>query len=549
MLGSKTVLSRNAVALYGILFLAAAWAAGVARVRECGLASSPGVWAAEAIPPAVSVLYYGHPVRYTSLVEVSRSFTEGLGGKPYRAEYLNPVLARLVAGSARPPASRDYCVLGPDDKGIVDFAVLAFAVFGPRVESLTYLYLALLALSLLLYVLAHGRSPSRLFLAAGYVAALYLLMPAIARNPQLGSLLALRAFPLLSMVATLHCVLFCMDPGEGRPVKGLLLCAAQLVLVFFVYHIRLTALWQILAVCGAAGLSLAVRLVPAVRHRLAARFVTMPLCVLAAVVAGWGGLSLYRHWVYPPEYQAGDQILTRVFWHNIYSGFAFSPKLAAQEQLRIDDVSILRATQRYLEQTGRAAEWQAVSNHAPGFTKMRWGDYDRVVREMVFVRLRRQPLAVAAALGYWKPRSALRHVLWLWGARQRPPDLDLFCSREPDIGDVVKEQVLELSGRLAADPRRGLRDPVLWLLVLAAGAFLWRERAGAVRLSVLAGLVVACGSGLPVVVGYPSAHTVAEIFVTLTALLFLAVAEAANGVLFAAARLARRRGELPNPPA
>ena len=41
-----------------------------------------------------------------------------------------------------------------------------------------------------------------------------------------------------------------------------------------------------------------------------------------------GGLQFYRSVAYPIEYQLGEQIITRPFWHNIFSGFAFHPQFS-----------------------------------------------------------------------------------------------------------------------------------------------------------------------------------------------------------------------------
>ena len=434
---TQVLLGRRALSVYAVVLLMAAFLLNVSRIVKIGMVQAPAAWAVDAIPPAVSELYYGNKVRYTNLTEVSAFFYKQLGlnpimyqtreGKSLSAKQINPIITQLVERSKHHgPVSTTYGLMETgDDKGIVDFVEVSFLLFGPHVESLTYLYLLLLAGSVLLYVLAFAGSPGRLFIVTAYLGALYLLIPSIVHNPQLGSLLALRAFPLLSMVATLHCVLAALFPGSRFSAGKFALCACQLLFVFFVYHIRITTLWQLQIIVFAVGLTLVFRL-----YRWMSRWRQDPLShasgekrkptyvfVLglgALVMVGFLGLALYRHAFYPREYREQGQTVTRVFWHNIYSGFAFSPKLARKEGLRIDDHSIIRATANYLKRCHRDGEWQKIC----GPMGLRWADYEKVVREMVMRQLRRHPFEVVAGVLYWKPRSVLGHMLWLWGARR-----------------------------------------------------------------------------------------------------------------------------------
>jgi hypothetical protein len=554
----RLLLDKRAVCGYAILLVAAAYGLNVARIFRTGMVHAPAAWAVDAIPPALSEVYFGHPVRYTTIPEVKKCFYQLLGVKPldyqeqhgrsFSARQINPIITELVERSRHPrPASHSYALLETDDDwGIVDFAKLSFVLFGPRVESLTYFYLLLLGVSLLFYVLAFAGSPWRLFLATTYLCALYLLIPAIVYHPQLGSLLALRAFPLLSMVATLHCVLACLFPDGRRSVWKMVLCGLQVVLIVFVYNIRVTTLWQIQIILLALGLSLSLRLIgwirrrqslvrtelthhePRIRPRL-----SWELGMAGLVLAGLTGLAAYKRATYPREYQERTQTVTRVFWHNIYSGFAFSPAIARRESLRIDDSSIVQAAGKYLMAAGRTAEWQHISG--PG--AFRLGDYERIVREMVFAQIRRHPVQVAATLLYYKPRSVARHLCWLWGLRPVPPDLDVFCSTT--AGDAVKRQVVALASRLERNPWRGLRNPMVWALVLAAGCTLAADERRRRRQALVGALVVVLGSAMPVLVGYPSAHTMGEIYVTVTSLVFLVAGAAISRLAVASGGFVR----------
>jgi hypothetical protein len=58
---------------------------------------------------------------------------------------------------------------------------------------------------------------------------------------------------------------------------------------------------------------------------------------VSLAVGAYLGVQLYQATALPEEYRRGDQITTRVFWHNIFSGLAFHPDFAERYSLRIDD--------------------------------------------------------------------------------------------------------------------------------------------------------------------------------------------------------------------
>ena len=106
--------------------------------------------------------------------------------------------------------------MGPDDKGIVDLIELSFLTFGYAAENVTLMYYVILAASCSIYVAAFWHTPSRLLLVTALLAMLYLSLPMVAYNGQLRSVLALRALPVLAMVACLHCLVFMAGSLRNR---------------------------------------------------------------------------------------------------------------------------------------------------------------------------------------------------------------------------------------------------------------------------------------------------------------------------------------------
>jgi hypothetical protein len=487
--------------------VALAFGATVLRAHSLGVDTHPPGWVVDAVPPALSQVVFGWDRHYTSLGVVSDTFREATSKQPMDAAHIDAAIARVQAIDRRVVGDQ-YELLGSDDKGIVDFVVVSFVMFGLHVERTLYLYFVVLGVSTGLFAVAFIRLPAYLLLVASFHVMLFLLLPAVAFNPQLGSPLALRAMPLLAMVACLHCILYLLRPAGTRWQLGFVV--AQIALLTIVVHLRSTSIWEP-ATVFVMGLTLAVA--PWLRqHRLTSadrRVALLRLMPALFVLVGQLGLAAYRTVGFPVEYQRGEQITTRVFWHNIFSGLAFQPSLAERYQLRVDDVSVIRATGQYLHEKGRDADWAAVGGTSPNFSRVRWAAYDPFVGEMLVDRCTRYWEECLSAALYYKPRSLIGQLEWLYGVRTLPPDLEVFVS--PDVGDAVKQQVIDLTGRLdTAGLRAYLWTPAAFLLlapfVVVIAASCQRVLADAW----IASGVLLSASASTTIIGYPAPHTIAD---------------------------------------
>ena len=345
-----------------------------------------------------------------------------------------------------------------------------------------------------------------LTMAGSLVLTLSVVIPSFAFNGQVTSLLAPRVFPALSMVACLHCLLAVWSPSPDRRV--LVTAAIQLALIFLVVHLRSTAAWQvtIIALSALFVIILSRREISQQSASAKRRFPSGAIVLLVGIVAGVLTLQVWRHVAYPDDYRRGDQILTRVFWHNIYSGLAFSDVIRERESLRIDDVSVIRATGRYLVSEGRDEEWAGVGGLTDNFSGIRWAPYDDVVRQMLshtcktllYECLVEAPKQKLLALG--------GTLAWLFGIISEPPRLELFSS--VDVGDTVRAQVLEATRML--DERGQRRSPLTWRVLVVLLAFLSFALVSRSQFPVMPGLCLALGSLIPTLAGYPAAHAVAE---------------------------------------
>jgi hypothetical protein len=311
------------------------------------------------------------------------------------------------------------------------------------------------------------------------------------------------------MVACMHCLLF---QWEAKVDARRMICAvAQVAVIVFVIYVRSTALWELVVV---ALLSLVVALLRRDRSRILRAWAPLrgrrwPAAVpVVASILLMLTLQAHRYWDFPDEYRTGDQ--GRSFWHNIFSGPAVNPVLADRYELRIDDMSIIQATGRYLVESGRQDEWQALGGNSPGYSHIRWGLYDEAVRDMMFARCTQYTGQCMVAFLWYKPLSLVNHVLWFWGLRELPPDVDLWVSKF--FGPVVKDEIITTTSRLDASQSRA----PLWfprILVAALGFLMvsfareWRNQLQPVFVSTL---LLALGSLVPAMIGYPAPHTVCE---------------------------------------
>jgi hypothetical protein len=540
--------------LVGLALIVAAFAMLVSRAVTLDFFNRQPVWVADAIPAAVSELYYGHDKRYTALESVRRRFFARVDREVATARTVNAALRRLEE-TAEPSRGEPYVLLGPDDKGIVDLIEGGFLLFGLRAESITAFYFALLALSCLLYVGAFWRSPAALLLLAAFLGMFYLVEPMIMHNGQLRSILALRVLPILSMVACLHCLLFMAASVHARvQAWQVVLVALQVMLIAFTIHLRSTTLWQVATILG---FGVAVAAVPAVWSAVRKTpSQTLPLAggglrgglraanrsaLLAAGVTiglmagGYLGLQAYQAVALPEEYRRGDEIATRVFWHNIFTGFAYHPELHARFKIWLDDVSIMAATGRYLQETGQQDRWLAMggklpildpgSGSASEFEGVKFAPYDPAVKEMLFARCSALPRECLETLVWYKPVSLLGNLAWLYGLRPLPPDLEVTVS--PYFGDLLKQQIIGMTSGMDDGGRRAfLWTPLVLLIVGPFVVLLLAETRERTLAALWACVGLALGSTIPTVVGYAAPHTIGESGIAVGMLVYLGICAA-----------------------
>jgi hypothetical protein len=522
---SRRARARRAVAALVVLVL---FAANIARMFSLRMEDQPPIWVVDAIPIALSDMAFGHRNDYTSLTAVDSVFYRTLEtppGQTHDSKLVARAIANVLALDPKTISRASMLpgrTLGTDDKGIVDFVKVAFSIFGYANEKIIYLYFIFLFVSISLLLLAFGETAFPPLAVGAFLAAHYLILPMVYYNGQLQSVLALRFLPVLGMMPCLHCLYFVLRPRATWPSLGALI--VQVLLLAFVLHMRSVTAWEmaIIAVTGVvASLRFAAmrwRPVPGSRGQAQSAFgllgPLLPTCMIVICVLG---LRVYRQVFYDPRFSHGEQMVTRVFWHNILSGFAFDPALAARYNLKVDDFSEKRAVGVYLMSTGRAAEWNAMGGGTP---KLLWPAYDRAAGQLFWAVGRHDTGDFIANALYYKPLALAHDLAWLYGFQREVPDIDIFVS--PDIGRIMEVELKGLQASLDRHRQRFiLWSPPTLLLVIGFGVLLSLPSGRIPPQDWIPFAVLAAGSLIPTFVGYPGLHAIAEPAIMCAAILFV----------------------------
>lgn len=494
--------------LFALLLVASCLALNIAQAHSVGMDRVVSFWAAQAIAPALSNLCFHHPHDYTALVEVRDRF----GPIPWQptVEQVNRGIETILSVPPDPIDRMSYLV-STDDKGIIDFVRLAFVLFGYRAESLLILYWTGLAAGCLVFLLRFGTRPWATAMLVAFLLAHCSVLPVVAINPQLRSVLALRFMSLWGVVATLHLILEIRSEEPPRPARCLAV-VLQAAMVIFVLHIRFSAIWEVIAIEAAtAAMVFRIWRSEGIGKRL------LPALMSAALVLiGAGGLNLYKRAVIAPAYYQGGGA-SHVFWHSVFSGLAYSPELRPRFGIRIDDASIMNATHRFLVEHRQARRWESI-----GQNEQR---YDRAVREMFFATCREHPGEVLSTVVYHKPRALALYIAWFMRLAEKPPDSLL-------LWPGAKEELDEMALRMDHDDRSlRLFRPGCALMLLAVILWAYRSLRNHCRdvIGILA--ILATCSLMPGLLGYPTAHTILDAVACFGMLIYLAVMLAAGMVL------------------
>jgi hypothetical protein len=152
-----------------------------------------------------------------------------------------------------PPAAQNvqYGVRGAsaDDLGFVDYAKMAFTIFGPRIQGFYHLYYLILTVSVCLFVLTFWRSPMCMLALIAVLLSFCLLLQSdiFANVNNIASVQNPRFASSFAIVALLHilCAIFVrLSPSAWHVIAVLV----QAEIIFFATTIRASSMWTVIAI-------------------------------------------------------------------------------------------------------------------------------------------------------------------------------------------------------------------------------------------------------------------------------------------------------------
>jgi hypothetical protein len=476
-----------------------------------------------AFPCAVSMLsHHGEP--YVIYTEIPSLLTN------------DDLQAAAAMEIQRPDDTRLYVA---EDKGIVDIVLLAFVLFGYSIEAIYYTTFLIFGATVLAYFLAYRHSAVRCLAPVIVLGATFAAMPSLLLSSESGSLTNPRVFEFLGLIPLLHVILAFTERG-GITWSRALGLAVQVLVIVECIHTRCSASWMI----PSAALCYVLILAAAYRGwlpNLSARQVLLNAWAALFLIAGLVGLKVYQATVYPAEYSTA-MLQHRVVWHNVGIGLSLHPKLANQYRLHISDDLMTELVKRRIVERGDTERYEAIWGRPGEARYRRWPNaicqdfrlYEEECRDTVLEIARKHPRWILELFFYYKPKLAIRTLLWTANCYPRDEERLVLFGQQPCV--PTSEEIAE--GRLY------IRHGDLALLSVGLALLCWCCRLSARSLFRLAGLmfVVLLGSAFPAFVSYPIIHVVGVSILCTTALaLVLMTAALTAAGNMAAIRLARRR--------
>jgi len=383
-----------------------------------------------AIPVAIATLYHGFPHDYTSRKQIALTFQD-------IEPHVNEKIQLMRTAPGIDVNGEKYYWLA-DDRGLADFVIWAFKLFGPQESSFYNFYFLLLLISLSAYVFAYYRHTEMLVLAIFFVAGIGALMPlpllssgsgflSVSVNSQASpvGIFESRFFDVLSMLPILHIALFAGRTSHINKISvGLLL--AQVFVFVFLYHARSSLGWQIVGLILFALILLAIKWRFFKERFLLWNPVPPPVygvsIAIAAIIFGLMSLSAYKHLRYDPKYFA--EMGTRTFWHNALMGLGSPAPLAwdtfpaqgGDYKVGFDDGMIVDAVIRYSQNNRKEfaeVNWNRVDilNSLGGHNDFDWLKYEVVARKLYWDIVLTNKIRVFKIYALKKPWQSIKTVI------------------------------------------------------------------------------------------------------------------------------------------
>jgi hypothetical protein len=223
-----------------------------------------------------------------------------------------------------------------EDTGLGTYAYLAFRAFGVNIPGLTYLYFVIVAASLVLYGIGHGRSVGAMAAVVAVMLALYVVVcagfvnfigsSALFRNAGI-DVKDPRFLGTIAAIPLLHVIVMWTRPSYRLGPLDYVVVALQAAIFAFALQIRSPVIWAVLALL-AFWLMFAVL---ALRSGRSLRSLwdwrqsgsaLIPIAVLAVLLSAQLLAAVTLH----PLYRAQGDVPRHMFWQGLLSSLQLEPE-------------------------------------------------------------------------------------------------------------------------------------------------------------------------------------------------------------------------------
>ena len=222
-----------------------------------------------------------------------------------------------------------------EDTGIGTYAYLAFRAFEVNIPGLTYLYFVIVAASLVLYGIGHGRSVGAMAAVVAVTLALYVVVCASFVN-FIGSSALFRGAGIdlkdprflgtIAAIPLLHAIVMWTRPPYRLGAPDYIVVAVQAAIFAFALQIRSPVIWAVLAlsafwlVIGALALRRG-RSLRSLWDWRQSRSALVPIVVLAVLLSAQLLAAVTLH----PLYRAQGDVPRHMFWQGLLSSLQIEP--------------------------------------------------------------------------------------------------------------------------------------------------------------------------------------------------------------------------------
>jgi len=334
-----------------------------------------------------------------------------------------------------------------NDQAYLYYVILAFSLFGIKIQSLSYFWLLLIFVSVLSFLVTYRKKIPSLLLLWCLLVSITLV---VISNPGVGNQLITvynyRFLPILGLIPLLHIVL--SINGQQKSLINWVLILIQMLILVFVLLARGSAQWMLIPIALSVIYSLwsnrgKLRTDTNSPENISrtgtiASRITPLILVLVIFLLARSTMAQFLHEEYDKELWARSHVV----WHAAVVGMTTDPILMSRyvcsdepltdqlmgfEQLQCDktprryprlvygifnqpsDMHGFQAAVRYLRKRG-SDEQIGSEIRKPGYFNIKWDRYDEIMRKVYFDMLRQNPIDSLYMYAIVKPLKYLKEA-------------------------------------------------------------------------------------------------------------------------------------------